>query len=416
MDMTEILHQSNSRTYRPPARPRRVLMLSTAMGAGGGAEEQVIQLAYGMKSRGLDVRIVSLLAPSPMPAGFEERGIPLLHLGMRKSIPDPRAIRRYNQIVREFEPDVVHTHLVHANLLGRIGRMFQPVPALVCTLHSLTMTGVKRDRSPIFEIAHRLTDRWCDRMTAICHSAAEYAVRRRAVLAWKMSVVHNGIDTKEFSPDASVRQAMRRELGVEAKFVWLAVGRLEIQKAYPVLLKAMSLLPADDSVLLICGQGSLRAELETVAAKLGVASRVRFLGMRKDVPKLMNAADGMVLSSDIEGLPLVLLQAGASALPMVSTDVGGNGEAVIDGENGWLVPPQSPQRLARAMARLMSLAVAERRAMGEKGRQRVCNLFETERVVERWLALYTEILRSRQKLEKGRLVQPPEAVIVRPVG
>ena len=82
---------------------------------------------------------------------------------------------------------------------------------------------------------------------------------------------------------------------------------------------------------------------------------------------MMNAADAMVLSSDIEGLPLVLLQAAASGLPMVSTDVGGNSEVVIDGENGWLVPPQSPERLSAAMKRLMSLPGEERNAMGREG-------------------------------------------------
>jgi glycosyltransferase involved in cell wall biosynthesis len=414
--MHETAHHAPLSPLRTPVRPRRVLMLSTAMGAGGGAEEQVIQLAYGMKARGIDVRIVSMLAPSAMPAGFEKSGVGLAHLGMRKSIPDPRAIGRYNQIIREFEPDVVHTHLVHANLLGRIARMTQDVPALICTLHSLTMTGVKRDWSPIFELAHRLTDRWCDCTTAICHAAADYAVRRRAVPAEKMRVIQNGIDTSQFSPDPATREAARRELGVESKFVWLAVGRLEIQKAYPVLLQAMSLLPGSDAVLLICGQGSLRSELEQCAAGLRLGERVRFLGLRGDIPKLMNAADAMTLSSDIEGLPLVLLQAGASGLPMIATDVGGNGEAVIDNDNGWLVPPQSPQRLAEAMARLMALSPQERAKMGERGRERVCKLFDTQRVVDRWLALYTQVLRSGEKLEKGCFEERTDRVIVRSAG
>jgi glycosyltransferase involved in cell wall biosynthesis len=311
---------------------------------------------------------------------------------------------------------VVHTHLVHANLLGRIARIIQPVPAVVCTLHSLTMTGVRRDWSPIFEVAHRLTDGLCDRTTAICHAAAEHAVRRRAVPASKMTVLQNGIDTTQFSPNGALRHEMRRVLGVESKFVWLAVGRLVIQKAYPVLLKAMSMLPDDGSVLLICGQGALRESLETLASKLGIASRVRFLGLRNDVPAIMNAADAMVLSSDIEGLPLVLLQAGASGLPMVATDVGGNREAVVDGENGILVPPNAPKRLAAAMAQIMALPVERRLAMGARGRERICELFDTQRVVDRWLGLYNEVLRAPQQLEKGFSRQDGPIALVRPVG
>jgi glycosyltransferase involved in cell wall biosynthesis len=416
MAMIESPYFTRSPQSRASVRLRRVLMLSTAMGAGGGAEEQVIQLAYGMKARGLDVRIVSMLSPSPMPADFAAHGIPLLHLGMCKSIPDPRGVQRYNRIVREFRPDVVHTHLVHANLLGRIARITQPIPALVCTLHSLTMTGVKRDWSPIFEFAHRVTDGLCDRTTAICHAAADYAVRRRAVPAAKMTVIQNGIDTRQFSPDRVVRDALRRQLGVESKFVWLAVGRLVIQKAYPVLLTAMSLLPDDGSILLVCGQGALRSSLETMASELGLDSRVRFLGLRDDVPAMMNAADAMVLSSDIEGLPLVLLQAGASGLPIVATDVGGNREAVVDDVNGWLVPANAPQRLANTMARLMAVPANERMAMGERGRERICELFETQRVVDRWIGLYNDLLEAPQQLVKGDSVQQGDIALVRSVG
>ena len=376
-------------------------MLSTAMGSGGGAEEQVIQLAYGLKASGWEVRMVSMLAPTAMPVDFESRGIPLLHLDMSKGIPDPRAVRRYNRIVREYEPDVVHTHLVHANLLGRVARMTKRVPALVCTLHSLTMTGIKRDWSPIFEFAHRITDRWCDLTTAICHAAADYAVLRKAVPVGKMLVVPNGIDTMRFSPDPIAREKLRRELGLESRFVWLAAGRLEPPKAYPVLLQAMKLLPVSDCALLICGQGSLRDQLEKMAAELGVASRVRFMGLRGDMPALMNAADGMVLSSDIEGLPLVLLQAGASGLPVVATDVGGNCEAVIEGSNGWLVPPQDPDALSSAMARLMALPPEQRAAMSRRGRERVCQMFDAERVVDRWIELYNGLLQKSYPLTGG---------------
>lgn len=369
-------------------------MLSTAMGLGGGAEEQIIHLAYGMKARGWDVRMVSMLAPTRMPDDFASQGIQLSHLGMQKGIPDPRAVRRFNRVVREFRPDVVHTHLVHANLLGRIARITQPVPALVCTLHSLTMTGMKRDWSPIFEWAHRVTDRWCDQTTAICHSAADYAVDRKAVPPEKMTVLQNGIDTTQFAPDSALRVRLRRELDVESRFVWLAAGRLEPPKAYPVLLNAMRLLKREDAMLLICGQGSLRERLEALAVEMGLSSRVRFMGLRSDMPAMMNAADGMVLSSDIEGLPLVLLQAAASGLPIVSTDVGGNNEAVIEGVNGWLVPRQAPERLAGAMLRLMALPAEQRCEIGLRGRERVCELFETDRVVERWIRLYDRLLQA----------------------
>ena len=101
-------------------------------------------------------------------------------------IPDPRSIYRLARLIREFRPDVVHSHMVQANLLARVVRVIQPYPVLVCTLHALTMRGMERDRSSIFEAAHRFSDRLSDCTTAICHAASDYYVRCRAVPAWKM--------------------------------------------------------------------------------------------------------------------------------------------------------------------------------------------------------------------------------------
>jgi glycosyltransferase involved in cell wall biosynthesis len=374
---------------RRPDKSRRLLLLSTDMGMGGGAEEQVIDLAYGFQARGWKVMIVSMLPPSPMPPDFAGRGIPLEHLGMRRGMPGVKGMTRLSRLIREFRPDVVHSHMTHANLLARIVRLIEPFPVLVGTLHNLTMAGVERDHTKVFEAAHRLTDGLSERTTAICHAAAEYYVRQRAVPASKMLVVHNGIDINRFQSTPGIREQMRQELGVASDFVWLAVGRLEAQKAYPTLLRAFALLGQELGTLLICGQGSLRAELETLADELGIANRVRFLGLRGDIPNVMSAADGFVMSSDMEGLPLVLLQAAAAGLPIVATDVGGNSEVVVDGENGYLVPPGQPELLAKAMIRL---AAANRATMGRVGLARARELFGADRILARWERLYGELL------------------------
>jgi glycosyltransferase involved in cell wall biosynthesis len=374
------------------AKPGRLLLLSTDMGMGGGAEEQVIRIAYGFKARGWETMIVNMLWPNPMPPGFEDRGVLLAHLGMRQGLPDPRGVARLAQIIRDFRPDVVHSHMTHANLLARFVRVLRPFPVLVCTLHNLTMAGVKRDRSSLFELAHRLTDSRAELTTAICHAASEYYVRRGAVPEGKMRVIPNGIDTQAFAPDAAARERMRAELRVEGRFVWLAVARLELQKAYPTLLRAFARLGPGERVLLICGEGSLAERLRGLVDELGIAERVRFLGVRGDVPDLMRAADAFALSSDMEGLPLVLLQAGAACLPIVATDVGGNSEIVVDGNTGFLVPPGDPQAFAGAMRRLESLPGSVRSTLGDAGRRRVQALFEAERVIDRWEKLYFELL------------------------
>ncbi|MGE3818642.1 MAG: glycosyltransferase [Isosphaeraceae bacterium] len=393
-------YRTSLKSSRPTsAPPGRLLLLSTAMGMGGGAEEQVIRLAYGFKGRGWATRIVSLLPPTQMPPDFESHGVPLSHLGMRKAIPDPRGIWRLAREVRDFRPDVVHTHMVHANLLARAVRLVQPFPLLVCTHHNQTMAGVTRDWSGLFEFAHRITDRVTDYSTAISQSATDYYVRKRAVPASKMTFLPNGVEIARYQPDPEARARLRRELGLGDRFVWLAVGRLEAQKAYPTLLRALAALEDRPRSLLICGVGSLREDLEALTTSLGLGSQVRFLGLRDDVPAVLSAADGFALSSDLEGLPLVLLQASAAALPIVATRVGGNAEVVQHGESGFIVPPGNPAAFAEAMARLESLPADQRRAMGRSGQARVIDVYEEGRVVDRWERLFLDLL-QRERLPR----------------
>jgi glycosyltransferase involved in cell wall biosynthesis len=371
---------------------RRLLLLSTAMSVGGGAEEQVFQLAYEFHARSWDVLIVSMLPPGAMPANFTESGIPLTHLDMRRGRPDPRGILRLAHLIRTFRPDVVHSHMTHANLLARAARVIAPFPVLVCTLHNLTMAGVQRDHTKFFEMAHRVTDRLAERTTAICHAASDYYVRNRAVPARKMMTVPNGIECQRYAPNPAPRKRLREEMGIDGNFVWLAVGRLELQKAYWTMLRAFATLDPAHNTLLICGNGSMRDSLVALAAELGLGNRARFLGLRKDIPDLMSAADAFVLSSDMEGLPLVLLQAAAAALPIVATNVSGNPEVVIEGVNGFLTPPGSPELFAQAMQRMAALPPAERLGMGRAGQTRVQKLFQVEPVVDQWERLFEELL------------------------
>lgn len=370
----------------------RLLLLSTSMGMGGGAEEQVMHLGRGLKARGWEVMIVSMLPPSPMPPEFEGWGIRLLHLGMRPGMPSVSSLFRLARIIREFRPDVVHSHLVHANLLARVVRIIQPFPVLICTMHSLTMAGVKRDWSPIFAIAHRVTDTLCDETTTICQAATDYCIKKRAVPAAKISTVHNCVEVGAFLPSPDVRQRMRRELGIEDKFVWLAVGRLEPPKAYPILLRAMAALRGGNRILLVCGQGSLQGELAALTEELGIGEKVRFLGLRSDVPAIMSAADGFAMSSDLEGLPLALIQAAAAGLPIVATDVGGNSEVVTDGLNGRLTPARDPVRFAQALADVEAMDHAGRSAFGRAGQLRALEMFDTQLVLKKWMELYAGLL------------------------
>ena len=386
---------------------KRVLFVITGLGLGG-AETQLVHLATRLKARGWDVRVVSLTPPRAYVQELEAAGVPVISLGIKGKLPDPRPVFRLAKMIRTWRPEVVHSHMVHANLVARLVRLLAPVPVLICTAHNIDEKG-QRGSGRLREMAYRLTDPLCDLTTQVSRAGLERYVRIRAVPRHKIRYLPNGIDTERFRPDPELRARLRQELGLETAFAWLAAGRFVVSKDYANMLQAFSRVAPErnEGCLVIAGDGPLRPSMEQLASDLGVTERVKFLGTRRDIPALMDAADAYVMSSAWEGLPMVLLEAAASGLPIVATDVGGNSEVVIDGKTGFLVPPKDPDALAQAMLRLMGLPPEERRRMGAVARQHIEANYSLDRVVDQWEALYTELLerngiRPRRMAFRGR--------------
>jgi glycosyltransferase involved in cell wall biosynthesis len=358
----------------------------------GGADSQLLSAAHLMQARGHDVIIVSMTPLGPMGLQARDMGIRTESLEMRRGMPDPRGLLRLARLTRAWRPDVIHSHMVHANLMARALRLVAPVPALVSTIHNIYEGG------PIRMAAYRFTNGLVDHLTIVSQAAADRFVGDRIVPRELLTVIPNGVDTEAIANvPRGTRESLRRELGVEHAFVWLAVGRFEVAKDYPNMLRAFARLRARQpaAVLQIVGRGSLRPETEALAGELGLGDAVRLLGVRNDVPRVMSAADGYVMSSAWEGMPMVLLEAAAAGLPIVSTAVAGNSEVIGDEEGGFLVPPRDPESLAFAMLRLMDLPESQRRAMGERGRERVRSHFGLGQMVGRWEALYREVMARR---------------------
>ena len=376
----------------------RILFLSTSMGLGG-ADQQLLSAAQVLRDRGHEIRIVSLTPLGPMGLQARSLGLATDSLEMRRGVPDPRGLARLVRIVRAWKPDVVHSHMVHANLMARVVRLLVPVPVLVSTIHNVYEGG------PLLMAGYRLTNGLVDHMTIISQAAADRFVGERIVPGRLLTVIANGVDTdrmRNLPPEG--RAALRGEMSVgDQQFVWLAVGRFEVAKDYPNMLRAFGDVRAREprAVLVIVGQGSLQADAEALTAELGLREAVRFLGARDDVPAVMSAADGYVMSSAWEGMPMVLLEAAAAGLPIVATAVGGNGEVVRDGESGFLVPARDSGVLRAGMLRLMALPEEQRRAMGERGREHVRANYGLQRVAERWERVYWDAL-----ARKGFTLEP----------
>lgn len=359
--------------------------------AYGGAEVQVVELAAALRRRGWDARIVALSPPSGLEARADAVGVPHEHLGMPLRSRSPRVVARLIRAVRRLRPDVLHSHTLPANLIARVARPFTGVPVMVTTAHSVHEGGRRR------MAAYRLTDRLTDLTTNVSPQGVERYVRIGAVPAHRLRWVRNGVDLARFAPDEGRRAAVRAALGLpDDTFFWLAVGRHFEPKDYPNLFAATARLRRDRPwVLWVVGDGDALEAHRALVASAGQDDRVKLVGRRTDVDDLMKAADGYVLSSAWEGLPIVLLEAAASGLPIVSTDVGGTREIVAVPDGGALVPAKDPAALAAAMEALRSTPAAARAEMGRAGRARALARFGMDAVADEWIALYEGLLARR---------------------
>jgi glycosyltransferase involved in cell wall biosynthesis len=366
----------------------RLLFLSTSMGMGG-ADQQLLSAAEVLRSRGHEVLIVSLTELGPMGLEARSLGLRTESLEMRRGIPDPRGLVRLVRLVRAWRPDVLHSHMIHANLMARALRLLVPVPVMISTIHSVDEGG------PLRMAAYRLSNGLVDHMTIISEAAAHRFITKRIIPRELLTVVPNGVDIDRMQHvPPGTRESLRNSLGLRHEFVWLAVGRFEEPKDYPTMLRAFARVRErqPQTVLLLVGRGSLQPETEALVRELGLAGAVRFLGVRRDVPSVMSAADGYVMSSAWEGMPMVLLEAAAAGLPIVATMVGGNQEVVRHEESGFLTPARDAEAIGLAMLRLMALSAAERRSMGERGREHVRAHYGLNRVAERWEGIYWEVV------------------------
>jgi glycosyltransferase involved in cell wall biosynthesis len=377
-----------------------------------GAERQVILLAKGLRWRGWRVSVVALSGTGGQSAAeLAAAGVEFLSLEMRKGLADPRGWIRFNRWMNREKPQVVHSHLPHAAWLSRWSRLAAPSQLLsetgfpervfIDTLHTSSTGGVAR------QLGYRCSDWLAESVTAVSQSVADAHLAAGMVDRYKLSVVPNGVDVEDFRPDEGTRAAIRQELGLSDEFLWLAAGRLEAVKDYPTLLHAFVNVPAH-ARLVIAGAGSQLSELCRLTASLGPERRVRFLGFQPDIKPWMRAADGYVLSSRWEGLPVGLMEAGACALPSVATDVPGSREVIVRGRTGSLAPSVSSVALARTMTAMVRSSPHERRTMGNLARLHVTQRFSLEAMLDRWEKHYRRLL--ARGYETSHEVHDPIAV------
>jgi glycosyltransferase involved in cell wall biosynthesis len=375
-----------------PSRAERILLLTASL-APGGAETVIVQLAKAVRAGGAEVSVVSMLPPTAFTGELESSGVPVVSLEMKGRRLNIIAIFRFFKYLHRFQPNLIHGHMFHASILARLARAVTGIP-VVCTVHN-EIESSRRKRSAHFrEWIYRVTDALCVRTTAVSERVRQRYVREGIVPAGRIEVIGNGVDPERFQPCPEQRQRTRAAYGWLDSFIWLAVGRLELAKDYPNLIQAFHRVhehsPA--SRLVIVGEGRLRTQIEGLITRAGLQEAVSLLGLRTDVPDLVNACDALVVSSAWEGGPIVLLEAGAAGRPVVATEVGAAPEIVVRGQTGFLVPVRDPHALGKAMTELMELEPDERAHMGREARRYVMDRFSLRSVHDRYKRLYSEVL------------------------
>lgn len=368
----------------------RIGILIPTLDRLGGAERQVILLASGLAARGYAVTVIALSGDGEEATReLSASGAEFLSLHMKHGVLDPGGWLRLNKWLRDNRAAILHAHLPHATWMARWSRLFSPDHARIDTVHTTAIGPISR------RIGYRLSRRLPDRVTAVSRDAASAYVQAGMIHPSQLVLLPNGVDTDLWRPNPSGRADIRRRFRLQDdEFVWFAAGRLDPVKDYPALLWAMIDLPRP-ARLIIAGSGPVEPELRRLCFEFGLESRVQLLGFESDVLSWMQAANGFVLSSRWEGLPMSLLEAGACGLPAVATDVPGTREVLVNGSNGFLAAPGSSPALRAAMARLMRLPPEERIAMGYQGRLRVVQNYGLQSLLDRWVRLYNEVLAER---------------------
>lgn len=364
------------------AQPLRILVITTGLRLGG-AEQQIAALARAFVALGNSVAIVSLTEGQEidLPAG-----IPITELGMRKTpLSMLAALRKTRQVVREWRPDVIHSHMVHGNLFARALTRTGRMPPVVCSAHSAREGGTLRT------LAYRLTDRWCALTTHVSEAGRQAMVESGAAPARRVIVMPNGIDTTRFRPDDAVRERARRDLGLSAQDILvLNVGRLVSEKDQATLIEAFRLVAraVPNARLVIAGEGPLRPALQDRIVQGGLATLATLAGARSDIPDLLRAADVFALSSRIEGMPLAVGEALATGLPVVATAAAGVAE--LAGDTATITPIGDAAALASALEKAIR-QLPGTQAQRDRRRQQIVSRFDVSAVARQWLVNYQQL-------------------------
>lgn len=369
----------------------------------GGAQENTLLSCEGQHARGHEVTLVTGPALGPEGSLMERAGSGGYRVveidEMRRPIlpvKDYRTYRRLVRLFRELRPDVVHTHSSKAGILGRRAAHRAKAPAIVHTVHGLAFTAsTSRVVNSVYKALERRAAPITTRIVCVADALREQSLAADIGTRDQYVTIYSGMDTRPFLDPPRTREEVRRELGLAPDDLALGtIARLFHLKGHDDLLDAAPSLCARHPRLrfLWVGDGLLRPRFERRIAEMNLRDRFVLTGLVPParIPELAHAMDVLVHPSRREGLARALPQASLAAKPVVAYDVDGNGEGVLDGQTGLLIPPFDRQKLAQALDRLLA-DESLRQSMGQAGRVFAHSRFDAAVMVDALDALYRRL-------------------------
>src|SRR5712664_2174102 len=375
----------------------------------GGAERVAVHIVRGLNRQRYEPVVISLTGRlgCDLDRLLEEAGVEVRYLGKRPGF-DYRMYSRLHPVLRDCQPDIVHTHL-HVLRYALPSLLLLKRASLLHTVHNLA----EREIEP--------RARWLQRY-ALNHGVAPVAVAEEVALSLerlygiqRCRVISNGIPKKCYASSQTARREWRAREGFgDEDVLFVCVARFAPQKNHALLLKAFAQGPASDpsAHLVLVGEGTLRGQLEETVKNLGLVDQVHFLGLRTDIPDVLGAMDVFVLSSDYEGNPLSVMEAMAAGLPIVSTAAGGVPDLFENGKEDFIVQPGDLQGLGKSMNSLLKYQAA-RESMGAAAASRARENFDVSNMVRAYEQVYEDLVaqsdrRNAQSVFRGPAIPAEE--------
>ncbi len=364
------------------------------LGGIGGAEKFVLSLCRGYNKRRFEAMVCVLFSGGTVSDQIAREGYDVTVLNMANGFDLIRALQLI-PIIRSRRIDIVNIH--GQNPLGKFCSVLSGAPVIVHTDHGTTV-GSPVERRQRVVLFNRLLTPFIDHFIAISQGMKQSLRLREKIPGNKITLIYNGVDVDAISKVSCNKTELRESLGIPPDIPVLGtVGRLAPEKQYPLLLKSLSILKnrGIEFIALIVGDGPDRKPLESLAKKMSLTDRIRFLGQRNDVIQLLELMDVFVFSSGGEAFSITLLEAMAAAKPIVAFDVKGVDEAIVTHETGFLVSFGDVEEFANKVKLLLESPELALR-MGKSGFERVNTKFDIRSNIKKLEALYESLLEDKQ--------------------